>query len=139
MEESAEQLLGMDPYYSLTTYWQQALASGNTPEEKKNNLHNALMLVTYWGENNRKEDYLHEYAYKEWSGMMRSFYKKRWEMYFTLLKDQMKGGTPPALDFFGWERSWVSVQEQIVADGKSPGQPAMEVLIATVNNILSRL
>jgi|GEM_PF-34692 len=139
MAESAEQLLNMDPYYRLATYRQQALAAGNTPEEKKNNLHNALMLVTYWGENNRKEDYLHEYAYKEWAGMMSAFYKRRWEMYFAYLKDQMKGGTPQELDFFGWERSWVSRQEQMDDSGKTPGQPDMGALIATVNNILSKL
>ena len=163
MEESAEQLLDMDPYYRLTTYRQQALAAGNTPEEKRNNLSNALMLVTYWGENNRKEDNLHEYAYKEWAGMMSSFYKKRWEMYFEFLSDQMKGGASQAPDFFAWERAWVSRQEEAMAGvgleglasngreglvGSRPEGPAAsgpkgpagdKSLISLVNTILSRL
>lgn len=108
LADETEGLLDTHPYYRLSTYQQQALQAGNTPEEKKNNLYNAMMLITYWGENNPKEDYLHEYAYKEWSGMMNSFYKKRWEMYFNYLRKQMKGEQPVAPDFFGWERSWVS-------------------------------
>jgi alpha-N-acetylglucosaminidase len=65
------------------------------------------MLITYWGGNNRKEDNLHEYAYKEWAGMMVSFYKRRWEMYFEYLDDQLKGIPSREPDFFGWEREWV--------------------------------
>ena len=108
LADETEGLLDTHPYYRLSTYQQQALQAGNTPEEKKNNLYNAMMLITYWGEHNRKEDYLHEYAYKEWSGMMNNFYKKRWEMYFDYLHKQMKGEEPEAPDFFEWERSWVN-------------------------------
>ncbi|SFD02168.1 alpha-N-acetylglucosaminidase [Chitinophaga sp. CF118] len=88
-------LLDSHPYYRLSTYQQQAMRSGN--------LLNAMMLITYWGENNPKEDNLHEYAYKEWSGMMKTFYKKRWELYF----DYLKGKTKTAPDWFAWERDWV--------------------------------
>jgi alpha-N-acetylglucosaminidase len=100
-------LLNTHPYYRLSTWQQQAMNAGNTKKEKTNNMLNLMMLITYWGEHNPKEDYLHEYAYKEWSGMMNSFYKKRWEIYFEYLRKQMKGEQPVAPDFFEWERSWV--------------------------------
>jgi alpha-N-acetylglucosaminidase len=107
LHDQAERLLNGHPYYRLETYKRQALQAGHTTEEKKNNLLNALMLVTYWGEHNRKEDNLHEYAYKEWGGMMVSFYKRRWEIYFDYLRGQLRGVQGEAPDFFGWERAWV--------------------------------
>jgi len=108
-----DDLLSADPYYHLDTWQEQALRLGNTPEEKEQYIRNAMMLITYWGENNRKEDNLHEYAYKEWSGMMRSFYQERWEMYFTYLRGVMEGRDAPAPDFFNWERKWVEENQKI--------------------------
>ena len=70
------------------------------------------MLITYWGGNDPKEDNLHEYAYKEWAGMMRSFYNQRWEMYFDYLRHQMNGDPVPQPDFFSWERAWVAGREK---------------------------
>ncbi len=107
LHNETEMLLNTNAYYKLSTYQRQAVNAGKTAAEKKNNLYNAMMLITYWGEHNRKEDYLHEYAYKEWGGMMNSFYKKRWEIYFDHLRKQMKGEQTEAPDFFAWERSWV--------------------------------
>jgi alpha-N-acetylglucosaminidase len=66
-----------------------------------------MMLITYWGENDPKEDNLHDYAYKEWSGIMETFYKKRWELYF----DYLKGNTA-APEWFTWERDWVKNNTQ---------------------------
>ncbi|SHN22148.1 alpha-N-acetylglucosaminidase [Chitinophaga sp. CF418] len=106
-------LLNIHPFYRLSTYQQQAWRAGNTSAEKENNLHNAMMLITYWGANNRKEDYLHEYAYKEWGGMMDTFYKKRWEIYFGYLRKLMKGAAVPPPDYFAWERDWVKTNERI--------------------------
>ncbi len=114
-----DELLNTHPYYRLSSYQQQALRSGNTAAEKKNNLHNAMMLITYWGENNRNEDNLHEYAYKEWAGMMTSFYQQRWKLYVDHLRNNLTGKTTTPPDFFAWERAWVTQNEQV----KAPVQP----------------
>ena len=118
-----DELLSTHPYYRLTSYQQQALRAGNTVAEKKNNLHNAMMLITYWGENNRKEDYLHEYAYKEWAGMMTSFYQQRWKLYFDHLRNNLTGKTTTPPDFFAWERAWVTQNEQV----KAAAQPNLSL------------
>ena len=114
LADETDALLNTLACYRLSTYQQQALAAGNTSSEKKNNLHNAMMLITYWGENNPKEDNLHEYAYKEWGGMMESFYKKRWEIYFDYLRKQLKGAQATAPDFFTWEHRWVAANEKVM-------------------------
>jgi alpha-N-acetylglucosaminidase len=103
-----DDLLQGHAYYDIEKWKSAAVNLGTTESEKQNNLRNALMLITYWGENNRNEDYLHEYAYKEWSGMMRSFYLPRWEMYFKYLRDELDGKPSAPPDFFAWERQWVN-------------------------------
>jgi alpha-N-acetylglucosaminidase len=112
LSDSMENLLNTHAYYRLSTYQEQSLAAGRTPAEKSNNLHNAMMLITYWGENNPKEDNLHEYAYKEWAGMMSSFYKKRWKLYFDYLRKQLKGEPAAEIDWFRWERDWEKEHEK---------------------------
>lgn len=100
-------LLNTDPFFRLSTWQQQALRAGNTKVEKDNNLLNLMMLITYWGQNIDLEDNLHEYAYKEWSGFMTSFYKKRWAIYFDYLRGQLRGTNPAPTNFIHWERAWV--------------------------------
>lgn len=113
MHTLTDELLNTHSYYRLTSYQQQALRAGYTAAEKKNNLHNAMMLITYWGENNPKEDYLHEYAYKEWAGLMTSFYRQRWKLYVDHLRSNLTGKTTTPPDFFAWEREWVKQNEQV--------------------------
>jgi len=72
-----------------------------------------MMIITWWGENNPKEDNLHEYAYKEWGGMMKSFYRKRWEIYFDYLAKQLEGQEATAPGFFKWERDWSTANEMV--------------------------
>ncbi|OQP60567.1 hypothetical protein A3860_32650 [Niastella vici] len=120
-------LLNTHSWYRLSSYQQQALRAGNTPVEKKNNLHNAMMLITYWGENNRKEDNLHEYAYKEWAGMMQSFYQQRWKLYFDHLRNELEGRTTTPPDFFAWEREWVQQNEQVKKESLS-GQSLNKII-----------
>jgi len=103
---ATDELLNSEAFYRLGTYEGQALRYGDTPEERRNSLHNALMLVTYWGGDDRNSDELHDYAFKAWAGMMASYYLKRWEMYFDYRRRLWEGGNPPAPDYFAWERKW---------------------------------
>jgi alpha-N-acetylglucosaminidase len=131
LSDATDTLLNAHPYYRLSTYQQQALAGGHTAAEKKSNFQNAMMLITYWGENNPKEDYLHEYAYKEWAGMIQPFYKQRWELYFDYLRKQLKGEPATETDWFHWERQWEKEHEKIIP------APAAASLTPAVNAILS--
>lgn len=130
LHNNTEELLNSHAYYRLTSYQQQALRAGNTPVEKKNNLHNAMMLITYWGENDHREDNLHEYAYKEWAGLMTSFYRLRWKLYFEHLRNSLAGKATTEIDFFVWEREWVIQNERPKKNGRS--YPSLENVIRKV-------
>jgi alpha-N-acetylglucosaminidase len=52
---------------------------GNTAGEKALYERNARNLITLWGDANSP---LHEYANRQWSGLLNNFYKKRWQTVF---------------------------------------------------------
>lgn len=116
MIDTENELLAHDSFFRLSSWQKQAINYGNNPKEKKLNLQNLMMLITYWGENVVTEDNLHDYAYKEWSGLMETFYKERWKIYFSYLEKQMKGENIDTPDYFWWERKWVDRNLKLVND-----------------------
>lgn len=126
MIKLTDELLNTDNYYKLNTYLKQAIDQGNTSTEKANNLNNALMLITYWGQNDRTNDDLHEYAYKEWAGFMSTYYLPRWQLYFEYLKTNLQGKPAEAPDFFAWDRQWVKDNQKLQAETKP--RPLNEVV-----------
>ncbi|AOM76314.1 alpha-N-acetylglucosaminidase [Pedobacter steynii] len=125
-----DDLLSSHPYYQLNTYKTQALNLGKTEEEKRLNIKNAMMLITYWGENIPAEDNLHEYAYKEWGGLMKDYYQVRWEMYIAHLQSNLQGKNTQAPDFFWWERAWVEKNMELRPEmpAKTLDQVTAEIL-----------
>lgn len=116
MIDTENELLSQDPFFRLSTWQQQAKDAGGTSAEKSNNLHNLMMLITYWGEHVTSEDNLHDYAYKEWAGMMNTYYKERWIVYFDYLCAQLRGEQAKAPDYFHWEREWVEKNLKMADD-----------------------
>lgn len=93
----------------LSTYAPKAYTYFDNQADKVNNLENAIRLVTYWGSDNRDADDLHEYAYKEWSGLILPYYKERWQLYFKNVLASMRNNSKiENIDFFVWERKWVA-------------------------------
>lgn len=66
---------------------------------------NARMQLTTWGDracaNGGK---LHDYAYKEWSGLLTDFYRPRWEAFFAA--EAAVPGSGVELDFYALEEPW---------------------------------
>lgn len=86
---------------------------GNTPAEKRQYEMNARDLITLWGDANSP---LHEYANRQWSGLLSDFYKPRWQQFFDLLDQSLKMGKTPDLEGFekeirGWEWRWVNEEK----------------------------
>jgi len=87
---------------------------------------NARDLITLWGD---KESGLHEYACRQWSGLIKAFYKPRWEQYFVYLRQKMERGDRMEETTFDaaikdWEWKWVNstgggYSEQPVGDALS--------------------
>ncbi|RYD76174.1 MAG: alpha-N-acetylglucosaminidase, partial [Sphingobacteriales bacterium] len=67
-------------------------------------------LITLWG---NEESPLHEYACRQWSGLLNDFYKPRWEMFFAAATSSLKQEKPLDVPAFQrevakWEWKWVN-------------------------------
>ncbi|HLK29234.1 MAG TPA: alpha-N-acetylglucosaminidase [Puia sp.] len=85
-------------------------------DEKEKNLYelNAKDIVTLWGD---KESELHEYSNRQWAGLIKGFYKPRWEQFFTYMKQKMLNGDRMETTVFekaikDWEWNWVNAHDQ---------------------------
>jgi alpha-N-acetylglucosaminidase len=103
-------LLATRPEFLLGKWISDARAWGNTAAEKKLYEFNAKDLITLWGDENCP---LNEYACRQWSGLMNSFYKPRWEKFFSVCINDLSKGKETDFTLFAkeirqWEWNWVN-------------------------------
>lgn len=56
---------------------------------------NARTLLTSWGDINSDTSALYDYAWREWSGLIKEYYYQRWEMFYTYVLDCLKNKKKP--------------------------------------------
>ncbi len=62
-------------------------------------------LLTTWG--TKASFSLHDYANREWQGLVGDFYASRWQQYFQTLRVALvQGGSPAAIDWFEVDEAW---------------------------------
>ncbi len=120
-----DRLLSTRKDFLLGPWIASARSWGLTPAERHLYERNARDLITLWGDANSP---LHEYANRQWSGLLNDFYKVRWEKFFAMLRQSLARGTDPDLQGFekdirGWEWDWVNRQQSF------PLSPAGDPLI----------
>ncbi|MCF3108670.1 alpha-N-acetylglucosaminidase C-terminal domain-containing protein [Niabella sp. CC-SYL272] len=102
-----DSLLSLHKAFSLNQWLDAARKQGRTHKEKALFEWNAKTLITYWGSNDPETD-LHDYANREMSGLLRSFYYRRWELFMDYCIKEMNGEPVSPPDFFTFEKSWAS-------------------------------
>ena len=106
---------------------------GTTAQEKDLYERNARYLLTLWGPPSHGA-FLHDYAWREWSGLISGFYVHRWEQFFAFLEAQAPGYSESGLyrvmdrpgdqsnDFYikltAWEAAWCDAHEAYSAEPK---------------------
>jgi alpha-N-acetylglucosaminidase len=106
--------------------WLDAAKSwGFNDAEKKLYERNARDLITLWGDKNSR---LHEYACKQWSGMLNGFYKQRWELFFDYVISEVRLSKEVDQKYFdgsikNWEWQWVNGTE--IYKDKPQGDPVI--------------
>lgn len=111
--DDLDRLLGTRRDFLLGKWLNDAKAWGTNETETNLYERNARDLITLWGD---KASPLHEYACKQWSGLIGSFYKPRWEKFFAETLDSMalhKAMDVKAFDtrLEDWEWAWVNGHE----------------------------
>ena len=97
-----DKLLGTRTEFRLGHWTEAARKLGTTQQEKDLYEWNARVQITTWG--NRicaDKGGLHDYAHKEWQGILKDFYYKRWKIFMDALAKQMEDYTHPNEEAFG--------------------------------------
>ena len=99
-----DRLLSTRKEFMLGTWLAEAEKAGGTPEEKRRFVTNAKRLITTWTDTDSD---LHDYANKEWSGLLIDFYLPRWEAYVTYKTSLLYGKKLAYPDYSKMEQEWV--------------------------------
>lgn len=94
--------------FLLGKWIEDAKRWGNTAEERRSFEWNARNVITLWGDSKSS---LHDYARKEWSGLISGFYLNRWKLFFDRLGQSLADGkefdnAAFTQDVQKWEESW---------------------------------
>ena len=78
-----DRLLGTRPEFRLGRWTEAARSLGTPPEAQHLYEKNARMLLTTWGDRAQCEQGgLHDYANREWNGLLAAYYYPRWKAFF---------------------------------------------------------
>ncbi len=92
MLADVDTLLNTRQEYNFWRWYSDAISAAKTPEEKKLYSWNASMLLTIWGP--APDPAIFDYAWREWSGLIKSFYLQRWKMFYDYITERAKAGQP---------------------------------------------
>ncbi len=111
--DDMESLLSTREEFLLGRWTEAAKKMGTDDSEKALYEKNARNLLTTWG---NRDCYLHDYACRQWAGMMSGFYRPRWEMFFSDASEALEAGHRLDTEAFeekcrDWEWNWISGQE----------------------------
>ncbi|MEJ2882964.1 alpha-N-acetylglucosaminidase [Pedobacter sp. GR22-6] len=128
--EDMDKLLATRKDFLLGPWVADARKWGENNEEKQLYEMNAKDLITLWGDANNP---LHEYACRQWSGLLNDFYKPRWQQFFAKATQALGAGTTVDLKAFDkeireWEWKWVNQRKDyFVNPSGDPVKTAIEM------------
>ncbi|WP_329624629.1 alpha-N-acetylglucosaminidase [Streptomyces sp. NBC_01255] len=126
-------LVAADRRFLLGPWLADARAWGAGPAERDRLEYDARSILTTWGGRGPSEaGGLHDYANREWAGLVRDVYAPRWAAYFASLDSALVNRTEPvAIDWFARDDAWAHGNEPYAT--RPTGDPvalAGEVLAA---------
>lgn len=86
-----DKVVGTQPAFLTGKWIKDARAWGKDPMEKLYYEKNARNIITTWSDKNMG---LNDYACRTWAGMVRTFYGKRWRMFFNAVEAAVKARQP---------------------------------------------
>lgn len=131
--ELQDSLLATRSEFRLGTWTERARQMGNSDDEKRLYEWNACVQITTWGNRQAADNGgLHDYAHKEWQGLLRDFYLMRWRVFFDDLCRRMRGENPQNIDYYALEEAWVNRHPQYTS---APEGDAIDVAKAVYRDI----
>ncbi|MCI0499463.1 MAG: alpha-N-acetylglucosaminidase [Planctomycetales bacterium] len=101
--DDQDKLLATRTDFMLGKWTHAARSLGHTEAEKNLYEFNARTLITTWS---FKDSDLHEYSHREWAGLLKDFYKPRWQMFIYGLNARLEGGQEKPINYYAFEEKW---------------------------------
>jgi alpha-N-acetylglucosaminidase len=102
-----DRVTGADARFMIGPWIAAARAAEVTTAGKNQLEYDARSIVTTWGPRAAATAGLHDYASREWSGLISGLYAPRWAQYFATLDTALANNTTPAsVDWFAMEDAW---------------------------------
>lgn len=103
-----DRLVGSDRRFLLGPWLAAARAQGATPAERNQLEYDARSILTTWGGRTASEDHsLHDYANREWAGLVSGLYAQRWGSYLDSLDRALSSGSAPEpVDWYAVDDAW---------------------------------
>ncbi|MFD4629069.1 alpha-N-acetylglucosaminidase [Streptomyces sp. NPDC058284] len=102
-----DRLLATDSRHLLGRWVADARMWGVGEEERDRLAYDQLSLLTVWGDRAASKAGLHDYANREWAGLVGGLYRHRWSLYFDELSTALAEGREPAeIDWFTVDNTW---------------------------------
>ena len=133
-----ELMLGMDELlesrrtYSVGNWIESARKKATDSKDLELLEWNAKTQITLWSSPTITE--FHDYANKQWGGLMRSYYYPRWKMFLDELAESVENNVDPDCDkindwILDWGEKWVDNDEEFpITNGKDSLKLANQLL-----------
>jgi len=109
-----DSLLNSNRFFTLHRWLKQAIVFGTNQADRANALKNAKAQVTYWGPDYNPKTDLHEYAHKEWAGLLGSLYTERWKLFIAYHLRKLNGEETAKPDYYKLETGWANTPDLFV-------------------------
>ena len=102
-----DSLLQTNEYFLLGRWLQFVPVWASSPAELAQLNYDARSILTTWGDRRASEFGLHEYANRDWAGLIADYYMPRWKMYFDSLSVSLDTKSPPKpIDWYTVGDEW---------------------------------
>ncbi|MBK6963705.1 MAG: alpha-N-acetylglucosaminidase [Bacteroidales bacterium] len=103
--DDQDKLLATRKEFLLGVWIESAKNNATSRQESALFEWNARTLITVWGDEGVSK-VLHEYANREWSGMLKGLYRNRWLAYIEVLNRRLEGIDTALPDYYAIEEAW---------------------------------
>jgi len=137
--DDMDNLLNTRADFLMGKWIKEARDCGIDPAEKDLYELNARNVITLWGDKNSP---LHEYSCRQWAGLLKGFYKPRWQQFFAYVDDCIKKGNKVDEQAFDngirdWEWKWVNSHEAYSATPTgNPVETAKKLYAKYINKVM---
>ena len=133
--DDMDRLLATRKEFLLGRWLEDAKQYATSEHELKQYEHNARNLVTLWGNSDCN---IHDYSCRHWAGLMRDFYKKRWETLLnnSLAIDNMLDPEEYNESIKQWEWEWSMKQDSFPT---TPTEDEIKVCLDIYSKYASKL